>query len=732
MIDHLKMNKKRVIDVGTAVHQGDVVNKEMLDNFGTVSELEILPRMTSPIDPSPFSVISQYNISNAYKACSTRENKWTTDVDSRQTLTVNFGAVKVVNCVKMVIGGASDSLAIHSQGLEVYKTLDEVGGDVVFQFPTQTVEELVFTFTPVDIESFSVSFLRVTLLKVNFDKQVNVYTSGDDAAEAVSLNFLTFQLAPLKSLVTVGYINPPMTSNNNPTGYAATCQPTALTNHEPYLAFNFDSNNNWVVPLQPQETTAYLEIQIPLPLSAVAFEIAAREDTYSAGASSFELTGSNDGISYDSLLLVPTAVPQTKVVIQLPSQSAPYSRFRLVLTKLGNNTEIGLNCLNIQTNVLAVSNRRITNVGNGIDDGDCATMQQISNFVTKNNPVMIASLDMSNNRVRNCNTAQRDTDVATNSDLAQGIRHRVNSATLAANTISFLVSHGSVFLSPTSPPTKPTLSAVNTNNVPNPTVSNTFQITGGNVQFVQPGVYNVTVAGELTNISSGSITFTFELRSTPGNIVLETFPSRTITAGFESESYQETVRLSIPNSGDIIAFYVTSSFAIAAGQGLWRNARLLITTTPSAVAAIIQSPRRVIFLTSAAYTTNDQNGVQFTPRSDIPSQFVDSTITTSGPSISLNTTEDSLFAITLDGLVTFVNPTNTTTLTLTVVSNLGTTVFTSTGVVVTKSSFNNTQKFTINQYFVVYSGINSIKLVISSQTALGISSIECSLRRISL
>lgn len=648
MIEHLQMNKKRIVDIGTAIEQSDGVNKEALDDIGIVKIESIVPRMTSNNTPSPYTATADSNTINAWKAFSTENNQWIPTTEDSQYLTIDFGTTRTINNIQMIIVGETDGLSIDVDGIIIYDKPSVLRGELNVMIPKQSASNLRFNFTPMDSTS-GLSYIRVNLKTLDVDKETLVYCDGSDARQAVSVNYMDFVLAPLRSIVQVKYTNPPLTSDVD-SGYLVVCSPIAQDGHPAYYAFNFASGSNWISVLNPVDMYATLSISLLVPQSIVAFEVAARDDTLNAGCRMFSLEGTNDMINYTTLLVVDTPVPQVKTVYKLSQASVVYQTYRLKLDRFQGASEIGLNAFNLQTNVLDLSNRRLTSVAPAVDEGDAVVLSQLNQYVKSNSAVFSGDVDMGDNRVTNMSDGTTTDDSVTLRQLTTPVNTLINYSAFSQSCQGILLFAGS-YTASTAGFVKLPLDKETVNNLTNPNIPGYFQVTLGALQIIKAGTYIFNFNTYLSSTSDVGTTCFYTLRNAVSGAIFYTAPSMFVPPNTDRVLYKQCFEVTFANTGEVVELFAESN--VKTGSNIIFH-RLSIGVFLKAL-PVTSFVFNAAYAISNSYLSDSVAGVLFTLRPDISIALMTSDITISGAEISFNHQNNTLYTVQINALVAIPN-----------------------------------------------------------------------------
>jgi hypothetical protein len=99
----------------------------------------------------------------------------------------------------------------------------------------------------------------------------------------------------------------PILTSNNENGYIVTCS-SYYDQHAAYKVFNgsTDANSKWLSQ-GGQASEAWIKVELPSPIAASLFDVASPNESYTERMpNSFKIQGSNDNVTWDDLLVVPS------------------------------------------------------------------------------------------------------------------------------------------------------------------------------------------------------------------------------------------------------------------------------------------------------------------------------------------------------------------------------------------------------------------------------------------
>lgn len=401
MLVDLKMGKKRIVDLGNAVDNTDAPNKKQLDNIATVLVPYRTPYMTSNTTPVPFTTSAPIASPTAWKGFSDGTGFYSTNAASQDvSLTLDFGSTQTINFMELQLSTLCDSISVFDHNDDLLATSRFVNGSVFVKFDPVSTYKVLVVIVQVDV-LVMVSQMAFGYRVVDFNTTILVSTIGREQTEAVNVGFFNARLLPLTSSIVPVYTNPPMTSDIEPYPYVANSFIVPLPYHDAYKAFDFDITTSWKA-VAVASVPMTVGIDIPTPLSVVAFEVAGPSDNYDVTTTNFIFTAVRNIGTAVTLFVSNTPLPQVPTVFEVQTNEE-FVSFELTLTPKTIGAVVSVGLFNIFTKAVSLKQRRLVNVSQPISDDDATNKRYVDDTVASrlslSGGTMSGDINMAGNKI---------------------------------------------------------------------------------------------------------------------------------------------------------------------------------------------------------------------------------------------------------------------------------------------------------------------------------------------
>jgi hypothetical protein len=369
MLNNLKMNNRRITNVGQPVNASDAVTLYTQNSAAKTSTKQQLPRMTSNSTPFPYSINSRLFDVNTWKCASANDTDFWQFDELIDYVEIELDTFHLVNSVSFdLINTTATTVEVFVED-DLLVSLSDLTGLQYVSFPYQKyLRRIKINFINLTVTNplkLRDVFVMTESLVVDKPTTIHLPIMSDDAINTIVLDDV---IVPLSN-VEPEYLNADMTSDNTPTPYVCTSSPVASEGYEAYKAFNFDLNSNFQLVGLP--VSGYLQYDCSVTVVSSGFEVCG-STMLENNETKFTIAGSVDGAIFTELFSIQN-MPETKAYFSNMNPNA-FRYYRLNLSSLGQKP-IGVNCFNIHGPRVNIRNAILGNVQNPINNTDAVNKQ---------------------------------------------------------------------------------------------------------------------------------------------------------------------------------------------------------------------------------------------------------------------------------------------------------------------------------------------------------------------